>query len=65
MFAIKQYQCEECGETSIVYDDSGAPKCCGKPMKQLGISGCMSAPASAEHARPMDEEEPCDDNRKG
>ena len=59
----KNYKCEICGKTVTVSDGS-APKCCGKPMKQLPLDFCIQ-PAHAEHARPMRHDEPCDDGRAG
>ena len=59
----KNYKCETCGK--IVKSKKGSvPKCCGKPMKQLPLDICIQ-PAHAEHARPMEDEEPCDDGRAG
>jgi len=51
----ERYECAECGKT---HDGEEAPECCGQPMRV-----CTSAQASAEHARPMEDEEPCDDSR--
>jgi hypothetical protein len=58
----KTYVCEECGKTIKTVEET--PKCCGKPMKQLPLDVCTQ-PSHAEHARPMDNEEPCDDGRAG
>jgi len=58
----KTYQCEVCKKTIKTTDD--APNCCGKPMNQLSIDTCTQ-PAHAEHARPMESEEPCNDGRAG
>ena len=59
----KNYECEKCGK-KITTTDEKIPECCGKPMKQLPLDVCVQ-PAHAEHARPMDSEEPCDDGRAG
>jgi len=59
----KKYECRDCGHTGTA--DGDAPECCGKPMVKVGLDACVSAGASAEHARPMDDEEPCDDSRAG
>ena len=56
-----KYRCEECGKT---VEDKDKPECCGKPMKQLSLDVCTQ-PAHPEHARPMQDEEPCDDGRAG
>jgi hypothetical protein len=60
----KGYECEECGRTEVVTDGS-VPECCGKPMKQVSLDVCMKPPADAESARPMDDDEACDDFRGG
>jgi hypothetical protein len=59
----KTYECEECGKRVKTSEDK-TPECCGKPMKQLPLDICTQ-PAYAEHARSMEEEEPCDDFRAG
>ena len=58
----KTYECEECKKTKKTSEET--PKCCGKPMKQIPLDTCIQ-PAHAEHARPMESEEPCDDGRAG
>lgn len=55
----KKYKCEVCGKI-VTVSDNKVPKCCGKPMKQLPMDLCLQ-PAHAEHARPMDKEDACDD----
>ena len=54
-----KYKCEVCGN---VISSSGKkiPMCCSKPMKQLPLPLCLN-PAHAEHARPMDKDDACDD----
>jgi hypothetical protein len=59
----KIYECKECGKR-IKNSTDETPECCGKPMKQLPLDICMQ-PAHAEHARPMGDEEPCDDFTAG
>jgi hypothetical protein len=59
----KTYECEECGKRVSISDDE-KPECCDKPMKILPLDSCIQ-PAHAEHARPMENEEPCDDGRSG
>jgi hypothetical protein len=56
-------KCEDCGKT-ITITDGSVPECCGKPMKKLPLDVCIQ-PAHAEHARPMDAEDACDDGRAG
>jgi hypothetical protein len=58
----KTYKCEICGNT--IKSDKKIPKCCGKSMKQLPIDICIQ-PAHAEHARPMENENTCDEGRAG
>jgi hypothetical protein len=58
----KKYKCEVCGKISL--SDKKIPKCCGKPMKQLPLDICVQ-PAHSEHARPMEDEDVCDDGRAG
>lgn len=57
------YRCEDCGKT-VKVSDRRVPKCCDKPMKKLPLDICLQ-PAHAEHARPMDYEDACDDFRAG
>jgi hypothetical protein len=57
------YQCEQCKKTKMVSDGS-IPECCGEPMKQVPLEICTK-PHDPEHARPMDNEEACDDFRAG
>ena len=60
----KEYECLTCKQTVIVDDDSNVPVCCGKKMKKTPREICLQ-PAHAEHARPMERNEPCDDGRAG
>jgi hypothetical protein len=57
------YECEICGK-KIKINDSSEPECCGKSMKKISLDICIQ-PAHAEHARPMDAEDACDDGRSG
>ena len=57
------YECKHCGKTTKVKNGKN-PDCCGKPMKKMTLDICTQ-PAHAEHARPMDSDEPCDDGRAG
>ena len=61
--AKETYKCEDCGKT-VKVSGGETPECCGKPMKKLPLDICLQ-PAHAEHARPMDEENACDDFRSG
>jgi hypothetical protein len=58
------YQCLACKRTATVDDPKMVPTCCGKPMKKIPREICLQ-PAHAEHARPMEDEEPCDEFRAG
>lgn len=58
---LKKYKCEKCGKK---VESENAPDCCGRSMKQLPLNICTQ-PAHAEHARPMEHEEPCDEGRAG
>jgi hypothetical protein len=59
----KTYECVKCGKRVKKSDDE-RPECCGKPMKQITVNICLQ-PAHAEHARTMENDEPCDDGRAG
>jgi len=54
---VMKYRCEVCGKI-VTVSDKKVPKCCGKPMMPMDL--CLQ-PAHAEHARPMDKEDACDD----
>jgi hypothetical protein len=56
-----EYQCPRCKARKKA---AKAPECCGEKMKPAPLPVCTTA-ASAEHSRPMDDEEPCDDSRGG
>jgi hypothetical protein len=58
------YECQTCKKKKIVKQDTAVPSCCGKPMKKTSVDICLQ-PDHAEHARPMNDEEPCDDFRGG
>ena len=57
------YECENCGKTTK-NPKGKIPNCCGKPMKKIPLDICTQ-PAHAEHSRPMDDENACDDFRAG
>jgi len=62
-FMKESYKCEDCGKT-IEVTDGKVPICCGKPMAKMPLDICLQ-PAHAEHARPMEDEDACDDGRAG
>lgn len=57
------YECEKCGKRVKTSEDK-IPKCCNIPMKKIPLDICTQ-PAHAEHSRPMDEENACNDFRGG
>ena len=57
------YECDVCGKRTKK-SDKNIPECCNKPMKKIKLDICTQ-PAHAEHSRPMDEEDACDDFRSG
>ena len=59
----KKFKCQDCGK-EITIKGEKIPDCCGKQMKKVPLAVCTQ-PAHAEHARPMDSDEPCDDGRAG
>jgi len=63
MKEAKEYTCTHCGKKVTAHDDK-VPECCGTAMKQLPVDLCLQ-PAHAEHARPMEDEDACDDGRAG
>ena len=58
----KKFECIDCGKQ--VKSSENNPECCGKPMKQLPLDVCVQ-PTDTEHARVMEDDEPCDDGRSG
>ena len=58
----EEYECEVCGKKARSY--GGIPTCCNRPMKKIPLDICTE-PADAEHARPMEDEDACDDGRAG
>jgi len=59
----KGYKCKTCGKT-IITENEAVPYCCQAPMTQAPLDICLQ-PAHAEHARPMNDEDACDDFRSG
>jgi len=57
------YKCPSCGK-QITSSEEKQFECCGKTMKQLPLDQCTQ-PHSAEYAGPFEEDEPCDNGRKG
>jgi len=60
---MEQYECITCQRTVTIEDDEHPPLCCGKPMsKKIPREICLQ-PTHAEHSRPMEDEEACDEFR--
>ncbi|MEF8880008.1 MAG: hypothetical protein V5A64_06435 [Candidatus Thermoplasmatota archaeon] len=59
----KKYKCREC-EKIIKGEYEEPPECCDEPMEEVPLDVCTQ-PAQPEHARPMRDDEPCDDGRGG
>lgn len=59
----ERFECKNCGK-KVVVSDGSIPSCCGKPMNKIPLDICLQ-PSHAEHMRPMESEEPCDDGRAG
>ena len=57
------YKCEDCGKT-VKTTNGNIPECCNKPMKKIPLDICTQ-PAHAEHTRPMNDEDACNDGRAG
>jgi len=56
------YKCDSCGKKIEINDIEENPICCGKPMKQFPLDVCLH-PNDPEAARPMRDDEPCDQGR--
>jgi hypothetical protein len=61
---MDKYECLTCKRTATVEDNEDVPECCGRKMKKLPREICLQ-PSHAEHARPMERDEACDDGRAG
>jgi hypothetical protein len=59
----ESYKCQICGKIVKTKEDK-IPKCCNKYMEKIPIDICTQPP-HAEHSRPMDEEDACNDFRGG
>ncbi len=62
MSNIETYECVSCHRTATVDQTEESPICCGKPMQKMPREICLQ-PAHAEHARPMEAEDACDEFR--
>ena len=59
----ESYKCNKCGKI-VKTKGTEIPKCCNEFMEKMPLDICTQ-PQNAEHARPMDEEDACDDFRGG
>ena len=57
------YKCEKWGKI-IKRKEKEIPLCCNQKMVKIPLDVCTQ-PAHAEHSRPMDDEDACDDGRAG
>ncbi len=58
------YTCTMCKKKKTVDKGKKIPKCCGLPMVKMPLDICLQ-PDHAEHARPMNIDDACDDFRAG
>ncbi|VVB59583.1 Uncharacterised protein [uncultured archaeon] len=62
---MNTYECVTCKRSVTIEDPNEAPNCCGKSMRvKIGREICLQ-PTHAEHARPMEDEDACDEFRGG
>jgi len=54
---------EKCGTTKEIKEGQAVPECCGQPMAPV-LPVCELS-STAEHSRPDEGMEPCDDGRSG
>jgi hypothetical protein len=59
------YECVTCKRTTTISKDKVSPTCCGKAMKKKMPREICLQPTHAEHARPMEDEDACDEFRAG
>ena len=59
------YECGSCQRTTIIENDEQPPTCCGKTMEKKKPREICLQPTHAEHARPMEDEDACDEFRAG
>lgn len=59
---MKIYQCLTSKRTVRVSEDETIPFCCDEKMKEIPQEICLQ-PSHPEHARPMENDNPCDDGR--
>ncbi len=60
------YQCRQCRKTiEQQAADKDLPECCEETMEKMEDPATCQMSSTAEHARPDDSMEPCDDGRSG
>ena len=62
---MNEYECATCRRTATITEDEHAPICCGKTMNRRIPREICLQPTHAEHARPMEDEDACDEFRAG
>jgi hypothetical protein len=61
-----KFKCQKCDKTTETTNSKDiAPECCDIPMQRMEDPAPCQLSATAEHARPNEILEPCDDGRKG
>jgi hypothetical protein len=58
----KTYKCKECNQTVVLDNPDEIPVCCNQTM-EIELPQCQAV--HPQMARPMENEEPCDDGRGG
>ncbi len=62
----KHYTCDKCNSQAALDKEAKPPECCAQPMVPVPepLDKCTVS-STAEHSRPNDSQEPCDDGRGG
>jgi hypothetical protein len=62
----RKFKCQKCEKTKETADSKTiVPECCNIPMQRMEEPAPCQLSATAEHARPNEILEPCDDGRQG
>jgi hypothetical protein len=60
------YECENCGKRKDIAEEGAqVPECCGKPMRGTDKLPVCELSSTAEHSRPGESDDACDDGRAG
>jgi len=62
---MSKFECLSCKRIAFVEEGESIPECCGKQMKKKMPREICLQPSHAEHARPMEDEDACDEFRDG